>query len=91
MPKSSNLHGNNGGSNKQKFLKTRLKNVVFWSAILALIMQMSFGNLIKLPDNFEQTVNAFLNVLVVAGILNNPTTKSQSLLVDSDEEEMDNY
>ena len=64
---------------------------MFWSAILALVMQMSFGNLIKLPDNFEQTVNAFLNVLVVAGILNNPTTKSQSLLVDSDEEEMDNY
>ena len=90
MPKSSNLHGNNRGS-KRKFLKTRLKNVVFWSAILALIMQMSFSNLIKLPDNFEQTVNAFLNVLVVAGILNNPTTKSQSLLVDSDEEEMDNY
>lgn len=90
MPKSSNLHGNNRGS-KQKFLKTRLKNVVFWSAILALIVQMSFGNLIKLPDNFEQTANAFLNVLVVAGILNNPTTKSQSLLVDSDEEEMDNY
>ena len=47
MPKSGNLHGNNNKGSKQKFLKSRLKNVVFWSAILALVMKMSFGNLIK--------------------------------------------
>ena len=88
MPKSNNeLTGLNTvkvRSVKKNFLRVRCNNYLLWSAIIALLIEMSLGNLIKLPNNFEQMANAFLNVLVVVGILNNPTTKSQSLFVDED-------
>ena len=88
MPKSNNnLTGLNTvqiKSTKKNFFQVRCNNYLLWSAIAALLIEMSLGDLIKLPDNFEQIVTAFLNVLVMVGILNNPTTKSQSLFVDED-------
>ena len=88
MPKSNNeLTGLNTvkvRSVKKNFLRVRCNNYLLWSAIIALLIEMSLGDLIKLPNNFEQIATTFLNVLVVAGILNNPTTKSQSLFVDED-------
>ena len=88
MPKSNNeltgLKTVKVKSIRKNFLRARCNNYLLWSAIIALLIEMSLGDLIKLPNNFEQIATTFLNVLVVAGILNNPTTKSQSLFVDED-------
>ena len=93
MPKSNNnLAGLNTvqiKSTKKNFFRARCNNYLLWSAIAALLIEMSLGGLIKLPDNFEQIVTAFLNVLVMVGILNNPTTKSQSLFIDEDDNGVD--
>ena len=50
---------------------------------------MSLSNIITLPNNFEQLANAFLNIMVIIGILNNPTTESQSLFVDENNNGID--
>ena len=71
------------------FIKSRLKNVLLWGAIVALLVQMSLSNIITLPNNFEQLANAFLNIMVIIGILNNPTTESQSLFVDENNNGID--
>lgn len=92
MPKSDNLKGlstTSAKSTKKNFFQVRYNNYLLWSAIVALLIEMSLGDLIKLPNNFEQIATTFLNVLVVAGILNNPTTKSQSLFIDEDENGID--
>ena len=63
--------------------------MLLWGAIVALLVQMSLSNIITLPDNFEQLANAFLNIMVIIGILNNPTTESQSLFVDENNNGID--
>ena len=63
--------------------------MLLWGAIVALLVQMSLSNIITLPNNFEQLANAFLNIMVVIGILNNPTTESQSLFVDENNNGID--
>ena len=63
--------------------------MLLWGAIVALLVQMSLSNIITLPNNFEQLANAFLNIMVIIGILNNPTTESQSLFVDENNNGID--
>ena len=87
MPKSNNVSCN--CKRKKGFIESRLKNVLLWGAIVALLVQKSLSNIITLPNNFEQLANAFLNIMVVIGILNNPTTESQSLFVDENNNGMD--
>ena len=87
MPKSNNVSCN--CKSKKGFIESRLKNVLLWGAIVALLVQMSLSNIITLPNNFEQLANAFLNIMVIIGILNNPTTESQSLFVDENNNGID--
>ena len=87
MPKSNSISCN--CKRKIGFIKSRLKNVLLWGAIVALLVQMSLSNIITLPNNFEQLANAFLNIMVIIGILNNPTTESQSLVVDENNNGID--
>lgn len=73
--------------NKQKlnsFLKNRLRNKYLWMAIIALLTNLAISGVIVLPDNFETIATSVLNVLVLLGIFNNPSTQSQSFFIDED-------
>lgn len=68
--------------NYKQFFKNRLKNKYLWMAVVALLVNLSLQGAITLPDNFESTANAILNVLVLLGIINNPSTESQAFFED---------
>lgn len=72
-----------------KFMKNRMKNKYLWTGLIALLVNMSLSGFIELPDNFENTANAILNILITLGIFNNPSTESQSILVDVDGDGID--
>ena len=72
-----------------KFMKNRIKNKYLWTGLIALLVNMSLSGFIELPDNFENTANAVLNILITLGIFNNPSTESQSILVDVDGDGID--
>lgn len=58
--------------------KKRFKNYGLWLAIAALIPMILNGFGINvLPSNYNEIVNAILAILVMAGILNNPTTDNK--------------
>ncbi|MGL4569797.1 MAG: holin [Clostridium sp.] len=60
------------------FDKSRLKNYGLWLSIAALIPMVLQGFGLKiLPDNYQEIINAILSILVMAGILNNPTTEAK--------------
>ena len=78
--------------NKQKlssFLKNRLRNKYLWMAIIALLTNLAISGVIVLPDNFETIATSVLNILVLLGIFNNPSTQSQSFFVDEDGDGVD--
>ncbi|MGL5677568.1 MAG: hypothetical protein ACRDDX_14255 [Cellulosilyticaceae bacterium] len=54
--------------------KNRWRNYGLWVSIAAFIplLLSSFG--IHIIPNYQTVVNAFLSILVVAGIISNPTT-----------------
>ncbi len=63
----------------------RFKNYGLWVSIFALIPLILEGFKIHiLPDNYSQIVTAILSILVMAGILNNPTTKTKGFIDDKD-------
>lgn len=60
----------------------RWKNYGLWAAIFAFIPvlfeALGFYNIdIPLPGNYEKVVVGFLGILVLAGIINNPTTQNK--------------
>lgn len=59
------------------FLKPRISNYGFWVSIFALIplILKCFG-ITVIPD-YENTVNTILSLLVILGIVNNPTTDAK--------------
>ncbi|MGV3025957.1 phage holin [Clostridium thermobutyricum] len=63
---------------------SRLKNYGLWVAILALIplILKQFGIYI-IPEEYTQITTAILSILVLAGILNNPTTENKGFLDDN--------
>lgn len=73
----------------KQFMHNRLRNQFLWVGIIALIVNMGLSGFIELPDNFEGTANAILNVLIMLGILNNPSTQSQNIFVDNDNDGID--
>ena len=78
--------------NKQKlssFLKNRLRNKYLWMAIIALLTNLAISGVIVLPDNFETIATSVLNILVLLGIFNNPSTQSQSFFIDEDGDGVD--
>jgi uncharacterized membrane protein len=55
--------------------KSRFKNYGLWVSIAALIPMVLQGfGLDILPSNYKDIINALLTILVMAGILNDPTT-----------------
>lgn len=68
---------------------SRFKNYGLWVSIFALIplVLQGFGVNI-LPGNYEEIVVALLGVLVMAGILNNPTSGNTGYLDDKTKEEI---
>lgn len=68
---------------------SRFKNYGLWVSIFALIplVLQGFG-VDVLPGNYEEIVVALLGVLVMAGILNNPTSGNTGYLDDKKKEEI---
>ena len=73
----------------KNFMRNRVKNRYLWAAVIALVANMGLSGFITLPDNFEGTATALLNVLMIMGIFNNPSTESQKLFVDVDGDGID--
>ena len=73
----------------KNFMHNRMKNRYLWVAVIALVANMGMSGFIELPENFEGTASAFLNVLMILGIFNNPSTESQNLFVDVDDDGID--
>lgn len=68
---------------------SRFKNYGLWVSIAALIplVLKGFGVDI-LPGNYEEIVVSVLGILVMAGILNNPTSNNTGYLDDKTKEEI---
>ncbi len=58
--------------------KTRWKNYGLWLAVASFIplVLQGFG-LDILPSNYTEIINSLLSILVMAGIISNPTTSSK--------------
>lgn len=67
---------------------SRFKNYGLWLSIFAFIPLLleSFG-LGVVPKNYSEIVNSFLGILVIAGILNNPSTQNKGYLDDGFDDE----
>ena len=65
---------------------SRFKNYGLWVSIFAFIPMLlkAFGVDI-IPANYDEIVSAFLGILVLAGIISNPTTNAKWFLDDKDE------
>jgi uncharacterized membrane protein len=59
-------------------IKNRVKNYGLWVAIIALIPMLcqSFGFNI-LPTNYNEVTTAILGIIVMLGLVNNPTTENK--------------
>lgn len=67
--------------------KSRFKNYGLWVSIAALIPLVLNGLGINvLPANYEEVTQAILSILVMAGILSNPTTNAKWFGDDNKEE-----
>jgi uncharacterized membrane protein len=60
-------------------MKNRLKSYPLWVAVFAFVPMISdalgFYNIsLPLPGNYEKLVVAFMGILVLAGLLNNPSS-----------------
>ena len=59
-------------------LKDRLKNYALWVSLIALIPMLCEGFGINvLPANYEELSMAILGILVLLGLVNNPTTQNR--------------
>jgi len=67
--------------------KKKLRNYALWAAVLGFVPLVvdSLGVYdinVVLPGNYDGLVKAFLSILVLAGILNNPNTENKGFLDD---------
>lgn len=68
--------------------KSRLKNYGLWVSIAALIpMVLQAFGLNILPNNYKEVIGTILSILVMLGILNNPTTESKWYMDDKNKKE----
>ena len=57
---------------------TRFKNYGLWVSVFALIPMIAKNIGVNIiPDNYNNITQAILTILVMAGILNNPTTENK--------------
>lgn len=62
---------------------SRFRNYGLWLSVVALVPMVCKGyGLNILPDNYSDITNAVLGILVLGGILNNPTTENRGFLDD---------
>ena len=62
---------------------SRYKNYSLWLSIAALVPMVFKGfNINILPVNYTEIVNAVLGVLVLSGIISNPSTENKGFLDD---------
>lgn len=62
---------------------SRFKNYGLWVSVAAFIPMFLKGIGIDiLPSNYNDIINSFLGILVVAGILSNPTTTNKGYVDD---------
>ena len=71
----------------KEMIKNRLRNYGLWTAIFAFIPLLvdalgTYDINIVLPGNYGKVVQALLGILVLAGILNNPTTSNKGFSDD---------
>lgn len=65
-------------------IATRLKNYGLWTSIAAfapIILQVFGIDLV--PEKYNELVNALLSIMVILGIVNNPTTENKGFLDDT--------
>ncbi|GFZ31766.1 hypothetical protein CSC2_22920 [Clostridium zeae] len=68
--------------------KSRFRNYGLWVSIAALIPMVLQGfGLDILPSNYKDIINALLTILVMAGILNDPTTVAKWFTDDKEKAE----
>lgn len=66
---------------------SRFKNYGLWVSVAALIPMVLKGFGINiLPENYQEIVNTILSILVMAGILSNPTTSCKWYIDDKGKE-----
>lgn len=67
---------------------SRFKNYALWISVFSLIPLIleAFG-LNIIPKNYNEIITAILSVLVMAGIINNPSTESKWYLDDEKKNE----
>lgn len=64
----------------------RFKNYGLWVSIFAFIpMLLQAFSINIIPENYSEIVNSLLGILVVAGIISNPTTEKKWYLDDKEE------
>lgn len=64
-------------------MSKRLKNYGLWVSVIALIpMILELFGVDVMPEKFAELGNGILAVLVMAGIINNPTTETKGFLDD---------
>ncbi|MGL4874988.1 MAG: holin [Clostridium sp.] len=64
---------------------SRFKNYGLWVSVAALVPMVLKGfGVDVLPENYNEIITAGLGILVMAGILNNPTTVSKGFLDDKE-------
>ncbi len=64
----------------------RFKNYGLWVSIGAFIPMLFKGlGFDILPGNYNELVSGLLGILVLAGILNNPTTENKGFLDDNND------
>ncbi|SHH35849.1 phage holin [Clostridium grantii] len=58
-------------------IKNRLKNKMLWVSVIALIPMLcqSFG-LDILPSNYTEVSNSILGIVILLGLVNNPSTEN---------------
>lgn len=64
-------------------MNSRFKNYGLWLSILAFVpLLLQALGLNVLPKNYNELVSSFLGILVLAGILNDPTTENKGYFDD---------
>ena len=64
-------------ANMAEFLGPRLKNYGFWVSLFALISLLAQAFGLEIASNYDEIVNTILTMLVMLGIVSNPTTTSK--------------
>ncbi|MGL4850522.1 MAG: holin [Clostridium sp.] len=64
---------------------SRFKNYGLWVSVAALVPMVLKGfGVDVLPENYNEIITSVLGILVMAGILSNPTTSNKGFLDDKE-------